>query len=53
MEQKKELNAIEALKIVDEVCASVTLNRQGHAVVLQALEVLKKIVEEKNAGSKT
>lgn len=48
----KEMTEKEALQILDEVSSKVSGDRKLHALILQALDVLKKLVEEKDARSK-
>ncbi len=36
----------DAIKILEQVCPQLTLNRDGHIQVQMALEVLKKATEE-------
>lgn len=35
------MNPIEALQILDNVCSQVSLNREAHVKIQQAVEVLK------------
>lgn len=41
----------EALKLIDQVCAQVSLSREGHIKVQAALDVLKEAIEKKSVES--
>jgi len=37
----------EALQILDNICAQVSLNREGHVKLQQAIEVLREAIQPK------
>lgn len=43
------MNAQEALQILDNVCSQVSLNREAHVKIQQAVEVLKEVIRPKVA----
>ena len=43
----------EAFKLIEQICVSVSLTRDGHLRVQQALDVIKKEIEKKDKQVKT
>lgn len=43
----------EAYKLVDQICASVSLSREAHIRVQQALDIIKEEIEKKDEPKQT
>ena len=46
------MTSVEALSLLDKVCASVALNRETHVKVQQAVEVIRKAITGKPENKK-
>ena len=47
------MTSMEALRIIDQLISQINMNREGWKKVEEALEVIKKLVGEKENGKNT